>query len=248
VLGYSLTKYKDAAEALEAAAAIGRALDDRKRTARARNDLGLVYMAQDDLETASALFEETLQLSRRAGESRHTRAPLSNLAEIAWQRGDLDTARAHYEEVLALSQAAGDHEETAENLLELGEMVLRLDGIDRAEALALEALALARTIRYTKVMLGCVEFLGRIAAARGQMSRAVRLMAAADTLANAVRVRLLDWYSPPPHEASLATGRAALGNAAYVTAYAAGQALSLEEAIAEALGDEIVGGDMRATP
>jgi hypothetical protein len=76
-----------------------------------------------------------------------------------------------------------------------------------------------------------------VACAQGQPERATRLCAAVAAMRTAIGAPL-----PPPeratYDATVATARAALGEDTFAAAWAAGQALPLEQAIAEALGEE----------
>ena len=104
----------------------------------------------------------------------------------------------------------------------------------------------ARALHYTMAMLAGVEQLGRVAAARGLLPQAVRLLAAARALSDARSVPfMVPYYTPRQHEAARAAARLALGDEAYAAADAAGRALSLEEAIAEALGEQVAGDGAR---
>jgi hypothetical protein len=75
-----------------------------------------------------------------------------------------------------------------------------------------------------------------LAVAQGRAGPAARLFGAVEglraTIGYSMRQRLRDDY-----ERDLATTRAALGEAVFAAAWAAGQALTLDEAVAEALAE-----------
>jgi predicted ATPase/class 3 adenylate cyclase len=253
-IAVSLTRYGDARDALEKAVVLCRIVGDPVRTARAVNDLGLAYRAIGLLDRASACFEETLALARRASELRGTAAApvylghvgierrarkvaVSNLGWMALLRGDVDAASASFQEAYALALDAGDRVGVVEGLESQGEVALLRHDIEQADALAREALLLARTLRSLGMMLDAVEQVGRVAAAGGESQRAVRLLAAARALR--------DTYSLPWHDVDLqqeqvvlTAARVALGADAWQAVYNAGRALTLEEAIAEALVED----------
>ncbi len=79
-----------------------------------------------------------------------------------------------------------------------------------------------------------LEELAMTAAAAGQAERAARLLGAEATLHETIGIPILPAEQAGIEEAA-APARAALGEEAWVAAYAAGQAMTLEEAIAEAL-------------
>ncbi|HEV2456851.1 MAG TPA: hypothetical protein VGS80_00680, partial [Ktedonobacterales bacterium] len=85
-----------------------------------------------------------------------------------------------------------------------------------------------------------------------QAERAARLLGAAATLRERVGVLRKRWWGGDMERAAART-RAALGEERWAAAYATGRALTLEEAVAEALCEEeecapvIVGGDGAAS-
>ena len=84
-------------------------------------------------------------------------------------------------------------------------------------------------------MWGGLELLASTAGVAGQGERAARLLGA-----SATQREVLGAPQPPQEQAdvkqAVARARAALGEEAWAVAFAAGEALSLGEAIAEALG------------
>src|SRR4029079_4150792 len=79
-----------------------------------------------------------------------------------------------------------------------------------------------------------VEYLGYVADAAGRPERAARLWGTAETLREASGL-IMDAFERDTHERALASARAALGEEAFAAAWAAGQALTLEQAIVYAL-------------
>jgi len=246
-----LCRYDDSRSLFEECLTLCRAVDAPLQTARALFGLGRSYVVRGELDRASAFHEEALMLSRRAGEHSATRDALAGLGMVAVLRGDLNLAGARFDVVLAFQRDVGDKEGIVGSLWDLGEVALRRNDLDAAEALAREALVRARALHFTMAMLAGVEQVGRIAAARGLAPQAVRLLAAAQALSDARSVAfMVPYYTPRQHEAARAAIRLALGDEAYAAADAAGRALSLEEAIAEALGEQVarVGGRAISAP
>jgi hypothetical protein len=75
------------------------------------------------------------------------------------------------------------------------------------------------------------------AAGTGWAERAARLLGAAAAAREATGA-LLPPVEQPDHDATVQAARVALGEAAFATAWAAGQALTLDEAVAEALAED----------
>jgi predicted ATPase/class 3 adenylate cyclase len=96
-----------------------------------------------------------------------------------------------------------------------------------------------RTVRETGFLVSaadCLRVLAWVADQMGEGERAARLLGASAT--EAERQAILGYGERIEREAALASLRAALGEDAWTAAYAAGRALSLEEAIDEALETE----------
>src|SRR5262249_37376633 len=158
---------------------------------------------------------------------------LANLADIAVWQGDLEQAAATAE-ALALFRQVGDRGNVAACLLSLG-WVARMRGeVAQAEALERETLALAWELGDPHRCAEALEQLATTAGAAGQGKRAARLLGVATALRET-----LGAPQPQPDqtdtEQAVAAARAALGEVRWAAAYAAGRALPLEEAIAEAL-------------
>jgi predicted ATPase/class 3 adenylate cyclase/Tfp pilus assembly protein PilF len=219
---------------LEQATALARAVGDRRTEARALNSLGVLANQQGDLERAGARYAESLALMRKAGDRRGIAVALSGLGNIAFSQGDLEQAAAAFAEALALFRQGGDRAHIAVGLVNLGWVARRRGAVAEAEALGREALALDRKLGDLRRCAEDLEHLASTAAVAGQGARTARLLGAAA----AVR-ETLGAPQPPDERADIeqavAAARAALGEDAWAAAYAAGQALTLEEAIAEEL-------------
>ncbi len=106
--------------------------------------------------------------------------------------------------------------------------------LERSTELFAECLPLLHGLGNRVWIARYLEPLAEIAAARGQPERAARLFGAAESLRKATGgVRMP--AERPDYERGVAAARAALGEKAFVAAWAEGQALPLEDAIAFAL-------------
>jgi non-specific serine/threonine protein kinase len=104
----------------------------------------------------------------------------------------------------------------------------------RATALLKESLLLGRDIGARELLATGLESLAWVAAARGQADRAARLGGVAEALRGVLGAPL-----PPDerasHERAVNAVRTVLGEEGTTVAWAAGRALTLDEAIAQAL-------------
>jgi tetratricopeptide (TPR) repeat protein len=174
---------------------------------------------------------------REVGDQWGVAVALANLGDLAMRQGDLERAAAVVNEALALGRQVGDRERIAVCLLYLGVVARKRGDLASAEALGREALALFREFGDPRRCAAALEQLAATAGVAGQGARAARLLGAATTVQEVVG-------APPPAPeradtaAAVAPARTALGEDAWATAFAVGQALSLEEAVAEALRTE----------
>jgi predicted ATPase/class 3 adenylate cyclase len=228
--------YAVATRWLEQAVAHARIAGDRRTAAAALRNLGSIAEEQGDLERAFKLEEESLALAREIGDQIGVASALNNLGIIAWRQGDLERAGDRFTEALALARAMGDQQDISTYLGNVGSLMRQRGELAQADALFRETLALYRELGDP---LGCAQGLEKLAtsaAVAGQPERAARLAGAAMTIRETITVP----HSPSDREdleSGLAAARAALGEVAWATVFAAGRALSLQDAIIEALGD-----------
>jgi predicted ATPase/transcriptional regulator with XRE-family HTH domain len=222
---------------LEQATTLGRATGNLRTTAFALNALGVISDGQGDAERAAARFEESLALMREIGDRVGIAVVLGNLGGIAMFRDDTEQSAAFTAEALALSRQVGDLRNVAVCLRQLGSVAVRQGDVSRAEELRREALALSRELGDTGRCAEGLEDLAATAGAAGQWERAARLLGAAAAWREAFGAPQPRWQRDEL-EAGMITMQAALGEEAWVAVYAAGHALSLDEAVAEAL-DEV---------
>jgi predicted ATPase/class 3 adenylate cyclase/TolA-binding protein len=197
-------------------------------------------LAAGDSAAARRRFEELLALYRQLGDQGGAQAALYELGHVARQQGDRAAARAFFAEHQAAVDAHGRRgpgtPRRAERLAALG-LVAADDG-DHAEARALfrQSLGLVRDGGDGWMAANALDAFAGLAAAQGQPERAVRLAGAAAALRRArnqgtwpVWQQWLDQRLDPT--------RRALTQEAYAAAWAEGQAMSLEQAVADALED-----------
>jgi hypothetical protein len=158
---------------------------------------------------------------------------LNNLALAAYQRNEPKQALALAEESVRLFRSLGVGMSLAETLATLGCIAGATGAVARARAVLSEALALAWAKGPRVVVAVDLEEAAALAAAQGRAQRAARLYGAAAALRAAMGAPLPP-YLRAAHDRTVAAVRAALGDA-FAAAWAAGEALPLEQAIDEAL-------------
>jgi predicted ATPase len=221
---------------LEQARALAQAAGDPQTEGRALVNLGVVARYQGDWKRTVDMDTEALALFRQVDDREGIATTLNNLGVLASREGDLEGAADAFTEALALYRTENRRVSIALVLGNLGAVAWRRGELDQAEALEREALAMARDLGDMRRCAEELEQLVRTAGAAGRGERAARLFGAAAALREAMGIPL-----PAPDreevEQAVAAARAALGEDAWAASFAAGQALSLEQAIAEALGE-----------
>jgi predicted ATPase/DNA-binding CsgD family transcriptional regulator len=248
VLAMNAGDYADAEPLLAECLELARFRNDRYVAGFALNALGSLALYSGDYERAKILHEEGLGEMRAVGDIDGIAALLGNVGFGAAVRGDFTNSLAALEECLALYQRIGSDHGIASALIRLGRTLLAKGEPERAAEFFSESFTrskekqpvssaqilplLSRMTRYGSV--SGLSGLAGTAAALGQFERAARLFGAADAVSRANQIAL----HPPDREANdrdLATVRANMGEEAFRAAWKAGQALSLDQAVVEAL-------------
>ena len=226
--------YPAASAAFDEALEIWRALGDQRRIAANLRYHGVVPHHLGDFATARRMLEESLRLARAIGDDQGVRLSVRNLADLYADAGDHAAAVAAFREALASARAQGDHHETAYALRGLGHLAREQGQYDRAEAYLRESLALLKPLKDRRCLPLTLEGLACLAVRPGWADRAVTLFGAAQAMQAVTGAP-----SPPSamadYQRTIADARQALGPERFEAAWAAGAALSLEEAVDLAL-------------
>jgi predicted ATPase/DNA-binding XRE family transcriptional regulator len=198
------------------------------------SDLGHIALIRGDLEQAELYLEESLGLGRRVGSDYLAGFPLAGLAQVALARRDLERSAAYFEESLAMCRRLGVDFWAGFQLAGLSHIARLRGDLAGAARLAREQLATWRWLGVPGYLAGCLEGIGLTAAAAKQWTRTARLLGMAAALREAVGEPLSPRWREEIEQA-VAFAREALGELGWAAAFAAGHALSLEEAIVEAL-------------
>jgi predicted ATPase/DNA-binding SARP family transcriptional activator len=153
---------------------------------------------------------------------------------LAWHPGDFGAARVFDEQGLAIFQELGDKRGSADSLNHLGWVAYEQGDFGTARALLEECLAINRELVCKQGIVKDLEGLAAVAVAQAHSERAARLFGAAEGLRELSGAPLAA-ADRAEHDRSVAAVRTALGEAAFTAAWAAGRALSLEQAVAQAL-------------
>jgi predicted ATPase len=229
--------FAGASSRLRESLTLRRAQGDQWGAAFALSGLGTMALYQGDLAAARGFYEESLAVRRGLGDRRGIATSLANMGYVALRQGGLEEARSLLDESLAIQQELGDQWGVADALSGLGHVACRQGDWAAARSLLAEGLALRRALGDREGSVTCLEGLAVVAGAKSQTERAGRLFGAAATLREARSAPL-----PPPdrtyYERHVTAARAALGETAFAAAWNTGRALTWEQAVAAALGEE----------
>jgi tetratricopeptide (TPR) repeat protein len=226
---------------LEESLELKRSLGDSGGVASALCALGELAKRQGDLARATAHLEESLALSQAIEDLDSASDAIKGLGDVAWLQGNAQRAATLLEAGLAWRPEQGNQRGSAAILRNLGLVALAQGDSERARALVEESIRLWRNLdsqNSRDFHIGLVvgfEYLGYVADATGRSEHAARLWGAAERLREASGL-IMDAFERDTHERALASARA-LGEERFAAAWAAGRALTLEQAIAEALDD-----------
>jgi predicted ATPase/class 3 adenylate cyclase len=227
--------YERARSIYEECLALWREAKDQGGVGVALTYLGSVTYAQGDLTTARSLCEDSLAILR--GLPHPPPHPLADaldwLGVVASAQGDIAVARSLYEEGLALRREMGDKRCSGISLHNLGKVAESRGDYEAARARYEESVTLHREVGERRGIAECLQGLAGVAEADGQPERAARLFGAAAALREAIGAPMAP-ADRAAYDRHVATVRAALGEAAFAAAWAAGQAMTLDRAIAAA--------------
>lgn len=215
---------------------IARQLDRQASVAYAlHGEASLEFMA-GDYARAMQLAGESLALFRALDFRRNVPLALLLIGEAALLAGDVPTARnqaqaalTHYEELaIPWGMAAA--------LQLLGQAERRSGALAAAQSRLTASLDLSWRLRDQKLTATNLAALGGVALAQGEPARAALLLASAHQVFDSLPRFLAPGYRCDYAELVTAT-RAALGEEHFAATWAAGQALTLEQAVALGGGD-----------
>ncbi len=213
---------------------LSREFGDDRAASRALQLLAFVALAQGDYDRATTHAQDALKLTEKLDDRGTWNAwVLTDLGMAAYGQGDLEQAARFLEEALSLYYGFAEPFGTALTLGYLG-LVATDQGDYRAATERFAAsLPLWQEMGNRENQSEWLASVANLAAARGYLQPAARLFGAAEAL----RDTLGHAFTLPERaafERGIGAARSALGDHVFTRDEAAGQALSLERALAEA--------------
>jgi tetratricopeptide (TPR) repeat protein len=233
-LVYLMPNHPEALAIVEEGLHLSRTLGIQTSQGYIHRVIGMLAREQGDLRKASAAQEASIALCTITGDNHGISTALNDLGLIASIEGDQERAIQFYSESLRIRRELGDRRGSVALYVNLAMAYTLAGEFTQSRTHAAEALRLASTLKHQQG-----QSWGLIAMANGLVDAkpeaALRLMGAAER--HREENNILVW--PPEegdHERVHARARAALSDEAYAAAWAAGRALRIEAAVAEALG------------
>lgn len=213
---------------------LARALGEPALLADALHCLGQIRMFDGAFDDARRLCEEALGINRALGDQQAISYNLYALGEIAGQMRRYAQAEACFSESARLRRAQGDRRGMAAQLMNASDVVRLQGDVPRALAMLHESLTVFRDIGWVQGIGWVHQSLIEIASQLGQYEQSARFLGVEEAIRTALGYTNNPLHRTEEDEAKAAT-QAHLSADAFAVAFAAGQALSVETAAAEAL-------------
>jgi non-specific serine/threonine protein kinase len=238
ILAWCQGDFDRAVARLEECLALWQTLDDSHAIAWTLAFLADAVGDRGESDRAAILYHQALSLLRQLDDERGIAMVANNLGVEAQLRGDLDQAETLFAEALAIDRKLQNQSWVTLRLANLADVALLRSQPAAAADLLRESLAGAWAIRHKAVCLVGVVGLARSAAMTGQPRRAARLLGAAEAIGAAIGATI-QAGERAGFARALALARDALGEPGLAAELAVGRALSLEQAVAEALAPPV---------
>jgi len=231
--------YARAAAFTDEELALARELGNPRVLGEALTQAGFLRYRQGEYERAEALLDEALRRLRGLAGAQPDMAggagiPLLILGDTAVAQGQFERAAARYEDALAFFRPSGYVWGPIDAQTGLGAVRFCMGDLARASALYGDSLEQARHLGSEVLVVSALLGLAGIAGASGRPEEGAHLLGAAEGILSSLGAPLYP-RDQPVRARALAALTAALGHERLTAAREAGRALTLEEAIAEAV-------------
>jgi predicted ATPase len=220
--------------ALERALEAARLANDRREEAFALVSLGATLEQAGETETARRMLLDGLTLGRDVGDAGPVGWALTVLGAIALREGDHDRAARLLAQALAVARPMGYWAVVVTATAELAALARAQDDLDTALARGRECLVEAHAAGDNSLIAAALATVGDLELQAGRVEHGTRLLSAESawraSLGGSRVISIWSWPAPAPDVA-----RARLGEAEFARAWAAGQRLTLDQAVQDAL-------------
>jgi predicted ATPase/transcriptional regulator with XRE-family HTH domain len=239
--------YAQATQKIEEGLTVFRDIGEDWLTASSLHALGDIALAQGEDRRAVQWYEAELTFGQDVEINATQAFAFCGLGKVAWTQNNDELAIHRFEEGLKMSQATDFKYGTFHALYGLGRVSQSKGDYPAARTyflkmLELQRLRLSPLFRwnwlktYGYAIAYPLDGFAVLAAAQNMQERAARLLSAAENLYTPLRFEMSAKERAEHHQA-IASARTALGEEAFAVAYEEGRRMSLDEAVAYALGD-----------
>jgi tetratricopeptide (TPR) repeat protein len=232
-LAWGQADYATARKLADEGLAIATERHDLLNMAESLDYLGVAAAEERKYAEARSLLERAVILLREAGRLPDYPKAIFGLGIVAIAEGDYDMAQHWFEESRPL-HIGNVVDSGAATLRMLGHIALHDGDIKKARSLYVGSLAQNQEIEDKIGVIRCVAALAGLIAMEGQLSHATRLLGAVEALLEATHLQLL-FVEQDRFDQNIAIMRARLEKATFDREWAAGRAMTLEQAVALAL-------------
>jgi predicted ATPase/DNA-binding SARP family transcriptional activator len=225
-----------AQECFEESLRLSRELGHGWGIANSLNSLGTALYAQGDTQGARACYDEALPQARAVGYEQLITLILDNIGELALDAQEWGRAHAAFQDALAIQQTSSDPRGAALSLQGLGMVALGQGDLDAAAQHLHAGLRGSWQNANRRDLSVYVDNLAALYLAQGRPGEAARLCGATDTFRTKIGASL-SLRERATFERTAAAARAQLGDAAFDIAWAGGAAATLDQLLADALGE-----------
>jgi non-specific serine/threonine protein kinase len=222
------------------ALALYRELGDKANIASSLTGLSsLSCGVLDEYHEALALSEEALNLYRELDHKPGIAKALTHLGILDhYVPGGLERSKAAFQECLVLAREIGDKLTEQISYINLGVTAYKEGDYEQGDFFMRESLTLGGEIGARLMVAGTLaELAAPLACMQGQPERSARLLGAVEALHEAMGSSLQPTCQKE-FDRTLATVREQLDEATFETAWTGGRAMSLQETVAYALGED----------
>jgi predicted ATPase len=225
---------EEAGELFEESLAIRRRLADDAGASVSMANLALVARDLGDLDGARAMLEESIATRERLGDRQRLAVVRHNHALVLFEQGDLAAAAAELDWSISVARELGDRLELSNALSDRGFVSEASGDLDRAAGLQADALSIATRIGARGIMAQSIDGIAGVTACRSRELEAASLWAAAETIRRVASYAML-LADRRRIDRSIEAARATTDEEAWWRAWAAGEAMNVDDAVALAL-------------
>ena len=226
--------FPQATSLFEESLACFQSMGDKWGSALTLDCWGGALINQGDYSGASLRYEQSVALLREVGDKWQIPGPLSGLGVLAAASGDHVRATALLEESLAMARETMNSDSGATTLFRLGRAVFWQGDLARSATLFKDSLVLRKQRADKAGIAACLDGLAGVAVMGDRLEESARLFGAAQALREAIRNPVAP-AQRAEYDRHVATVRTTLDEETLAAAWAAGRAMTLDEAIEYAL-------------